>query len=76
MSQIRNEQTKLLAGNLDRLSNAFGIIGVVTPVIAWRYEFPTAPPATAKSVAFSLVWFAAAVVLHLMARHLLRRLRA
>jgi len=31
---IRNEQTKLLAANLDRLSSAFGIIGVVTPVTA------------------------------------------
>ncbi len=75
MSLVRNEQIKLLAGNLDRLSSAFAIIGVVTPVIAWSYEFPTAPPATGKSIAFSLAWFAAAVVLHVLSRHLLRRLR-
>lgn len=74
MSVVRNEQTKLLAANLDRLSSAFAIIGVVTPVIASSYEFPTAPPMTSKTFAFSMIWFGTAFGLHLLSRYLLRRL--
>jgi len=72
---VHNERQKLLAGNLDRLSSAFAIIGVVTPVIAWSYGFPTAPPWTLYSAFFSGVWFLTAVGLHALARRTLRRLR-
>ena len=53
MNLVHNERQKLFAGNLDRLSSAFAIIGVVTPVIAWSYGFPTAPPWTLYSASFS-----------------------
>jgi len=53
---IHNERQKLLAANLDRLSSAFAIIGVVTPVIAWSHGFPTAPPWTLASVVLSGIW--------------------
>ncbi|GEP00408.1 hypothetical protein [Methylobacterium haplocladii] len=76
MSLVHNERQKLLAGNLDRLSNASAIIGVVPPVIAWRYGFPTAPPWTVYSVDFSEIWFLTAVSLHFLARRTLQRLRA
>ncbi|HEX8417143.1 MAG TPA: hypothetical protein VF641_06015 [Methylobacterium sp.] len=66
---------KLLAANLDRLSSAFAIIGVITPVIAWSYEFASAPPRTGYSVAFSGIWLVAAASLHLLARRVLRRLQ-
>lgn len=75
MSLIHNERQKLLAGNLDRLSSAFAIIGGVTPVIAWSYGFPTAPPWTFYSFSFTVIWFATAVGLHFLARRTLERLR-
>lgn len=74
MALVRNERTKLLAGNFDRLSSAFAIMGVVTPVVAWSYKVPTAPALTFDNLAFSGVWLLAAVALHILASRLLRSL--
>lgn len=76
MSLIENEQTKLLAANIDRASSAFIIAGFVTPVVALSYQFPASPPVTVWAVAFSLIWLAVGIGLHLAARHVLRRLKA
>jgi len=75
MSAIENEQTKLLAANIDRASSGFTIAGFVTPVVALSYQVPTTPPVTVWTVAFSLIWLAVGIGLHVAARRLLRRLK-
>ena len=75
MSLVENEQTKLLAANLDRASSAFTIAGFVTPVVALSYQVPTTPPVTAWTVSFSLTWLAVGIGLHVIARRILRRLK-
>ncbi|MBX9933778.1 MAG: hypothetical protein K2Y56_20040 [Methylobacterium sp.] len=75
MSQIENEQTKLLAANLDRASSGFVIAGFVTPVVALSFQVPNSPPISIWTVAFSVIWLFVGTALHLLARRVLRGLK-
>lgn len=74
MSLLENERTKLLANALDRASTACLTVGVFAPIAAALYT-------SGRGVSpFSFVigaisWIFAAVVLHMSARYVLRRLQ-
>jgi hypothetical protein len=76
MSVIANERTKLLANALDRASTACFTVGVATPLAAWVYDI-NALRSTYDPLAMSVGltgWILAAVLLHIGARVVLRRL--
>lgn len=76
MSLIDNERTKLLANALDRASTACFTVGIVTPLAGYIYDigqFRTAvDPAIFGIGLFS--WLLSMIILHLMARRVLRSL--
>lgn len=74
MSLIYNEQTKLTAGTVDRISTACFAIGVVAPITAAAFGVPGYAPGLAV-VGFSLGWLFVGTCLHLVARGFLRRLK-
>jgi hypothetical protein len=71
---VENEQTKLMAGALDRLSTGCFVVGVLAPYAAVIYG-----PATHISddaFLFSLLsWFAAGAFIHYLAQWVLESLR-
>lgn len=70
MDPIHNEQTKLTATAVDRLSTAFVVVGVLGQV------FALVPSQDHWSRLASIAgWLLAAVALHLAARRVLRSLR-
>jgi hypothetical protein len=70
MCLIHNERTKLTANWLDRASTAFFVVGVL------GQAFSLAPSTRGLTAVVSiLVWFFAAIALHLAARRVLRALR-
>ncbi|KAB7784970.1 MULTISPECIES: hypothetical protein [Methylorubrum] len=75
MSQIHNEQTKLLATGLNNVAVAFVVIGGVTPVTALSFGVASAPSLSLGTVAFALIWFCTGLCLHWAARVALRSLR-
>ena len=77
MSLIQNERTKLLAAALDRASTACFALGVVGPIIAFLYKSdePSLALPDWRYVVGPLIWFAAAVLLHLAGRAALGRLK-
>lgn len=75
MSLIRNEQTKLLANALDRASTACIAAGLIAPVVAAANGAGNGLTFTWVSLLSSGAWILTAVVLHLGARHVLRRLQ-
>lgn len=73
MSLIHNEQTKLTAAAIDRLSTACIALGVIAPVVSFGmggtgYSLLTV-------TAFGVVWFSIGACLHFLGRAILRRLR-
>lgn len=77
MSQIDNERTRLLAGALDRASTACFTVGVATPLAGYLYGVLTFSAATSGYwlVFTGASWFFATIVLHLIARRILRGLK-
>ena len=75
MSLVHNEQTKLLANALDRASTACLTNGILAPIAAAIYSVSGAFVFDAKVVFGGIVWSLMALVLHMSARRVLRRLR-
>jgi hypothetical protein len=76
MPLVENEQTKLLANAIDRASTACFTIGIATPLAGFVYNVSGFRSAIAASeLAFGVLgWLAAAALLHLGARRILRGL--
>lgn len=72
---IHNERTKLLANALDRASTACLSVGVLAPIAAAIYTVAGTVPATLTFVIGAVCWILAAMVLHISARYVLRRLQ-
>ena len=75
LSQVHNEQTKLLATGLNNVAVACIVIGVVTPISAMSFGVASAPPLSFRAGAFAVIWLMAGGCLHWCARHALRRLK-
>ncbi|PWE56751.1 hypothetical protein DEM27_10335 [Metarhizobium album] len=75
MSLIHNERTKLLANALDRASTACLTVGVFAPIAAALYSATSSISATPVFIVGAVCWIFTAVVLHISARHILRRLQ-
>ena len=75
MLLIHNERTKLLSNALDRASTACITIGVFAPTAAALYSASGTPFSTGIYVLGAVSWLFTATVLHISARHTLRRLR-
>ncbi len=77
MSLVRNEQTKLLANNLDRASTACFTVGIATPAAGWLYNVANfqASISPAYLLAALAGWLIASVSLHVLARRILKGLR-
>jgi hypothetical protein len=75
MSLILNEQTKLLASALNTATTSSFAIGVLAPVAAVFYNVGGSPVSLSSLVIGVVVWFSAAVGLHMAARFILRNLR-
>ena len=75
MAGASEEKTKLIANALDRASTACLAIGVFAPLAAAFYEIdPARRPSNLILSLGPLVWLAAAVALHPLARRILSRL--
>lgn len=73
MSKIADEQTKLTAGFLNGIALAMVVAGAIAPLAAFTYGLPGA--ASGRLVAISgFGWALTGVVVHWVARRLLRRL--
>ena len=77
MSLIATEQTKLLAGNLDRASTACLLIGILQPLAGLSYGIGIVKEAIPLPflLAGIVCWLGGAIVLHLMARRVLAGLK-
>ncbi len=75
MSLIQNERTKLLANALDRASTACLTVGVFAPIAAALYSSTGSFVPVRIFVIGAIVWIFTAVVLHMSARRVLRRLQ-
>ena len=77
MSLNHNEQTKLLANALDRASTACFTVGIVTPLAGYLYDIGGLRSSVQPLllVIGLLGWLAAAIILHLSARRILRGLK-
>ncbi len=75
MSLIRNETTKLFANWLDRASTASMTLGVIAPLAAAMFGFPSPPGSVASLLIGVGFWFSTAVGLHVLARLALKRLQ-
>ena len=73
---VHNERAKLLANALDRASTAAVTIGVLAPIAASLYSVAGPGPGMWTLVVGAVIWFFAAVALHLGARIVLGRLRS
>ncbi len=71
MNLVDNEQTKLLAGALDRVSTVCVTVGIATPLSGL---LGSANGLSVSLVAACYIWLMAAVALHLVARRVLGRL--
>ncbi len=74
--RVEAEQTKLLASALDRASTSCLTIGIVTPLAGFAYNVSGfRATITALELTFGLTgWLAAAVLIHIGARAILRDL--
>lgn len=77
MSQIPNEQTKLLATALNTAATSCFTVGIATPIAGYVYNVGNlqtllAPYILALGV---LGWLSAAIIIHLRARRILTRLK-
>ena len=74
MNDADKEKIKLTATALNNFAVATVTIGIVTPLIAYLYKSPSAPPIE-PVVALGAVWLAAGGLFHVMARNVLEDLR-
>jgi hypothetical protein len=74
MSLIHNERTKLLANALDRASTACLTVGVFAPIAAALYSVNNYVSVGIFLIG-AVVWIFSALVLHISARHILRKLQ-
>ena len=75
MSLVDNERTKLTANWLDRAGTAAFTIGVIAPLAATMYGYPSPPTSVGNLLLGIVVWFLLSVSLHFLARLVLKRLR-
>lgn len=77
MGKVDDEQTKLLANALDRISTACVTVGIATPLAGWIYDVGAFRASLEiGSLATGLFgWVFVAVGLHIAARRVLRGLR-
>jgi hypothetical protein len=68
---VNNEQRKLMANALDRLSTAFVAVGVLSQILSLSPAF-----ATIGAIAVMVIWILGAAVLHWIAQRILGGLRA
>ena len=76
MTQVRNEQKKLLANALDRASTACFTVGIATPVAGYLHNignFGMAIEGERLMIGIAR-WLFSAIALHLMARRVLKGL--
>lgn len=70
------EETKLLANAFDRASTGCLTIGVATPLAGYIYNLSAFGTISLSQMALNLLgWFLIALLLHYMARRILRTLR-
>ena len=74
MPLIGNERTKLTAAFLNGVATATVGAGAIAPLVAATYGIPGAAPGATLALV-GLCWLVAGIVIHLVARWLLRRLR-
>lgn len=77
ISQIHNEQTKLLATAPNTAATSCFTVGVATPIAGYIYNVSNlqASLSFGTLIAGGLAWLATAAVPHVIARRILRRLR-
>ena len=75
MTFIHNERTKLFANALDRASTACLTVGVLAPVAAALYASTGSIISVWTFVVGAVFWIFAAVMLHISASYVLRRLQ-
>jgi hypothetical protein len=76
VSLIANERIKLTAACVNTLAATTIATGVVAPLVAVVFGFPTAKPISSVGFAFGCAaWLLLGVVLHLIARGILKRLQ-
>ncbi len=77
MNAIDNERTKLLANALDRASTACFTIGILTPSAGYFYNVANVRGSMDASALFVGLssWLFAVIVLHCLARRLLKGLK-
>jgi hypothetical protein len=76
MTDAEKEQTKLTATFLSNFALAIIVAGFVAPLAALSLHLSGSPPTDGFTITVSLVWLSTGVSLHLLARRILRRLRA
>jgi hypothetical protein len=74
VSIIHNEQTKLTATALNNVAVAFVIAGFVGPAVALGYG-SEAVPKGGVAILISVIWLFVGLILHLIAKLILRDLR-
>ncbi|WP_082494444.1 hypothetical protein [Methylobacterium sp. Leaf108] len=76
MNHIPNEQTKLLATALNTAATSCFTVGIATPIAGYVYNLGNLQTTLTPSILALgvLSWLSAAIVLHLIARHVLTRL--
>jgi small-conductance mechanosensitive channel len=74
VSLIHNERTKLTATFMNAVAATMVGVGAVAPLVAFTYGIPGAVAGSTLAL-IGLGWLAGGVILHLLARVLLRRLR-
>jgi hypothetical protein len=74
MRESDKERTKLSATFLNNLGLAIIVAGFVAPLAAYGFRSSSSPPGDRATVLLSLIWLSVGVVLHFLARFLLRRL--
>lgn len=70
---VHNERAKLSAAAIDRLSTACVAVGFITPLVSLSGN-TTVPNWSLELVFSTMTWLVAALVLHFMARYVLKRL--
>lgn len=74
MSLIHNERTKLTAAFLNTVAATMVGAGAIAPLVAFTYAIPGAAEGSILTI-IGISWLLCGIVLHLLARVLLRRLR-
>lgn len=74
---IENERTKFVANALDRASTGCITVGIATPLAALFYNIGNfgASIGVTRVLAGLAVWLFAAIVLHILARRILKGLK-